>query len=333
MTSRPLKFFLFCVLAGAAFFFGSGAYAQQSGSALPPSGDISPRSPGMSLSNIGTQAGGGQNTQSSLQSSQDRAADQLRQQAFNAALTGLLPLRPQEIRYLLMRYDEVQEAIEVPIYPSPAPEIAFETISLDPGSTPPVIKLATDYVSTLSVLDITGAPWPIQDISWAGNFEITPPETGESVVRIIPLSEFAYGNISMRLVDLKTPVIFTLETHRDTVQYRFDARIPKRGPQAAIPLIGGGGTTLTAGNETLNTILDGAPPSEATKLTVTGVDGRTTAYRVAETTFVRTPLTLLSPGWDNSVSSADGMRVYALANAPVLLLSDQGRVVRALLAE
>jgi intracellular multiplication protein IcmK len=46
-------------------------------------------------------------------------------------------------------------------------------------------------------------------------------------------------------------------------------------------------------------------------------------------TYVRTPLTLLSPGWQHSVSSADGMNVYMMASAPVLLLSDRGRVVRA----
>jgi intracellular multiplication protein IcmK len=45
--------------------------------------------------------------------------------------------------------------------------------------------------------------------------------------------------------------------------------------------------------------------------------------------YIRTPLTLLSPGWDQSVSSADGMHVYAMAFAPVVLLSDDGRMMRA----
>ena len=51
------------------------------------------------------------------------------------------------------------------------------------------------------------------------------------------------------------------------------------------------------------------------------------------TTYVRTPLTLLSPAWQSSVSSADGMNVYALTNAPVLLLSDGGEFQRAILKE
>jgi intracellular multiplication protein IcmK len=41
---------------------------------------------------------------------------------------------------------------------------------------------------------------------------------------------------------------------------------------------------------------------------------------------------LMSPGWSGSVSSADGMRVYEISGAPVLLLSDKGRMVRARLS-
>jgi len=49
-------------------------------------------------------------------------------------------------------------------------------------------------------------------------------------------------------------------------------------------------------------------------------------------TYVRTPLTLLSPGWNASVSSMEGMNVYEISNSPVLLLSDRGRMVRARLS-
>ena len=83
----------------------------------------------------------------------------------------------------------------------------------------------------------------------------------------------------------------------------------------------------------MTTLLDGVASGGMTKLQVVGVDGRTTAYARSGTTYVRTPLTLLSPAWQSSVSSADGMNVYALSNAPVLLLSDGGEFVRATLKE
>lgn len=215
--------------------------------------------------------------------------------------------------------------------------MVVENVSLDPGSEPKRIKLSYGHVTTLSILDITGAQWPIDDISWAGDFEITETSTeeGSHMLRISPRRQYASGNMSMRLLGLKTPVIFMLETNRDLVHYRFDAIIPERGPFANTPLIdiGSSGSNLQAGNSLLSEILQGLPPGEASKLRVSGVDGRTSAYQIGQTTYVRTPMTMLSPAWSQTVSSADGMKVYAVNNTPVLLLSDKGKMVRVRLAE
>ncbi len=256
---------------------------------------------------------------------------EIREEAFEAALQSLMPLRPEEIRKLLEYYDRTQQAVEVPVHPYPRPEVSVINVSLDPGIAPPALRVASGHVTTLNVLDVTGAPWPIHDISWAGNFQIDEPEEGSHVIRIIPLSEFAYGNISVRLLTLKTPITFTLRTHRDVVHYRVDARVPEYGPFANAPLIDAG-MSLAAGDPDITSILDGVPPGGAEKLVVSGVDGRTTAYLFNEMTYVRTPLTLLSPAWDQSVSSADGMKVYAMSETPVLLLSDEGRMMRAYLS-
>ena len=265
--------------------------------------------------------------------------EQARREAFDAALEGLLPLRPEEIRTLLERFDRTQESVETPIYPNPKPEVVVQNISLDPGAPPAVIKLAYGHVTTVNFLDTTGAPWPVQDISWAGNFEIIDnsqsSEDGATfthMFRISPQSEFAYGNMSITLTSLRTPVIITLETNRDLVHYRFDAVVSDFGPLAEAPLIETGIAT-SAGNEDLSSILEGIAPSSAERLNVSGVDGRTSAYRFNDMVYVRTPLTLLSPGWSSSSASADGMRVYEIGDAPVLLLSDKGRMVRARLSD
>lgn len=263
-----------------------------------------------------------------VQKTEEEIEAEIRNEAFNAALTGLFPMRPGEIRKLLEYYDKTQEAVEKPVYPYPTPELVVQPVSLDPGTTPPVIKVAIGHVTTLALVDVTGAPWPIQDMTWAGSFEIVQPEEEGNIVRITPMAEFAHGNISMRLMELKSPVVFTVQTHRDVVHYRFDARLPEFGPGAEIPLIEGG-ISIVAGSPVINAILDGVPPESAEKLKVAGVDGRTTAYTYNENIYVRTPLTLLSPGWSGSVSSADGMSVYKLGQTPVLLLSDDGKMVRA----
>lgn len=253
---------------------------------------------------------------------------EIREDAFNAALRGLMPLEPDEIRKLLEHFDATRQAVEIPVHPYPEPEVAVRTIPLDPSVKPEVVKVAAGHVSTVGIFDLTGAPWAIQDMTWAGNFEIVQPEPGGHIVRITPLTDFAYGNISFRLLELNTPITFTLKSSRDKVHYRFDARIPEFGPESNLPLIQGG-TQMAAGDATLASILEGVPPSDSERLDVSGVDGRTSAYRIDSTTYLRTPFTLLSPGWSSSVSSSDGISVYEMGNTPVVLLSDNGQVVRA----
>lgn len=263
--------------------------------------------------------------------SQAELAEEIRREAFDAAITGLFPLKPDDIKALLMEYDKTKRAVEEPVYGVPTPRVNVETVSLDPGVPPMSIQTATGHITTLNILDVTGAPWPIQDISWAGDFEIIEPEEGGHIIRITPMSVAAYGNMSIRLLTLKTPLTIMLKTSKDEVQYRVDARIPEFGPFAQTPLIEGGSERV-AGNGTIMSVLDGAPPENAQRLEVSGVDGRTTAFKLQGKTYVRTPLTLLSPGWDQSVSSADGMNVYTLEDTPVLLLSDNGRFLRASLS-
>ena len=265
-----------------------------------------------------------------FEKSADELEDSFRKEAFDQALKQLMPLKPAEIRSVLEHYDRTVESTELPVHPYPRPESVVQNISLDPGVAPLTVKLAFGYVTTLSILDSSGAPWPIEDISWVGDFTITESTVRETthMLRVSPESKFAHGNVSMRLMGLDAPVIMTFETGRDVVHYRFDAVVPKRGPSAKMPLINNG-VTLAAGDPDMSIALSGVVPEGAEILDVSGVDGRTTAYVYNGMTYVRTPLTLLSPGWDGSVTSADGTKVYALEETPVILLSDRGRMVRA----
>ena len=270
-----------------------------------------------------------------FQKSKEELEEEARREAFDAALQGLLPLRPNEIRTLLEHFDRTQESVEVPIYPNPKPEFAVETIPLDPGTKPATVQVAHRNVTTLNFLDSSGSPWPIEDLSWAGDFEIIEASNSEGshILRISPQSEFARGNMSVRLLGLQTPVILTLNTSREIVHYRFDAIIPDYGPLANVPLIETQMNISTEGNKKLSGFLEGMVPGGATRLRVSGVDGRTSAYKYQNQTYVRTPLTLLSPGWSRSVSSADGTKVYTIQDSPVLLLSENGKMVRARLSE
>lgn len=266
----------------------------------------------------------------SMEEQQAEAEAKAREAAFEATLNGAFPLKPEEIREILDVYRDVREARESRIGGAPNTSITLETVPLDPGSTPPVIQLSPNYVTTLNIVDSTGQPWPIQDMSWGGNFEVLQPEEGANIVRISPMRAHEVGNLSVRLIELNTPVIFSLRSDMGEVDVRFDAQIPEYGPYAEMPLIDNGHISATAGNTEIIRILDGVPPANADKLDVEGVDQRTTVYDVNGQIYVRTPLTLLSPGWASSIKSADGTSVYAIGQSPVLLLSDKGKMVRAL---
>ena len=283
-----------------------------------------PNSPGLNLPLDGNLP----DAEPELDMTSEELEQALRDEAFDASLTGLLPLTPDEIRRFLKAYDKTQEAVQRPPYEYPEPVLGVETLSLEPGQPPQEVNTAVGFVTTLNFVDSTGEPWPIKDIGWAGEFEILQPEEEGNVVRITPLTEFAHGNMSVRLVDLKAPVVVTMKTVRDKVHYRLDLRVPSIGPKGALPVMDTK-ISLSAGGKDLVTILEGITPQGAEKMIVSGTDSQSTAYLVNGKTYFRTPLTLLSPAWTSSVKSADGMTVYELEEAPVLLLSDKGKMVRA----
>ncbi len=266
----------------------------------------------------------------SFEKSPDELEEEFRKEAFDAALQGLLPLRPEEIRTLLERYDRTQESVNLPVYPNPKPEFTVQNISLDPGTKPVSVKVSHGHVTTINFLDSTGSPWPIEDITWAGDFQIIESSPGENanILRVTPQSQFAFGNMSIKMIGLQTPVILVLETSRDIVHYRFDAILPDSSPMGKTPLIKTG-VSLTAGDPDMTSILEGIIPPGAQRMDVAGVDSRTSAYNFNGMTILRTPHALLSPAWDSSVSSADGTHVYAFRETPVVLLSQNGKMTRA----
>ncbi len=269
-------------------------------------------------------------------SSEEKDAEEMRQKVksktYERAVEGtqqtLFPLSPADIEKMLDVFNQTRETAETSGNPIPRAEIKVADISLDPSVRPEIIKTAPGHVTSLTILDITGQPWPIQDVTWGGKFDVVPPEDGGHVIRITPTTAHGFGNMSIRLIDLATPVTFSLQTSPDLSYYRFDARIPDYGPKSQVPLIDTR-RTLLAGDAVMTAVLDGAPPAGAKRLNVKGVDGRTSVWDVNGSVFVRTPMSLLSPGWVASTNSADGMSVYKINRTPVLLLSDRGNMVRA----
>lgn len=307
---------------------GGGEQASQQGAMPNPLG-AGGALPGSGRPGMGFQPPSPEEIQRQMEEEAAQQKSKLRELAFDSALESLMPLTPEEIRTMLDAFKINREAAEQPVT-IPEPKTYVGNVSLDPSAEPLVIQMSPGYVTTVSVVDMTGAPWPIQDVSWAGEFEIISPEEGGSIFRITPMTAHGRGNISIRLAELRTPITLTLNTQLDVVHYRFEARLPRTGPLAEIPIVEKGGIETTASAEELVQFMDGYVPGTAEKLNVEGTDGRTRAWLTEDGRMIlRTPLLLLSPSWDSSIASGDGTRIYSMKETPIVLLSEKGQMVQA----
>lgn len=245
--------------------------------------------------------------------------------AFEGVEQQLFPLSPNQLVELKQQYKEQQFAKESPAGTPPKPTATSQFVNLSPGSTPPVIRLSQGFVSSLVFLDSTGSPWPISayDLGDPDSFNIQWDKSSNTLM-IQAKSLYTYGNLAVRLKDLNTPVMLTLIPGQKVVDYRVDMRVQGYGPNAKnLPLETGLPPTA---NDVLLHVLDGVPPQGSARLTVSGGDAR--AWLLKDRMFVRTNLTILSPGWLSSMTSADGMHAYEMQKTPVLLVSWHGKVMQ-----
>lgn len=262
------------------------------------------------------------NNEKELSGSEKETIDDL---AFKSLSDKLFPLSPEEIIRLKQLYHTSEFAQAASAGTPPKPTASSQFVNLSPGSTPPVIRLSQGFVSSLVFLDSTGSPWPIAayDLGDPQAFNIQWDKTGNTLM-IQANKLYTYGNLAVRLQGLNTPVMLTLIPGQKAVDYRVDLRMQGYGPNAkTMPTEEG---IPPSANELLLHILEGVPPGGSSRLIVSGGDAR--AWLLRERMYVRTNLTILSPGWIASMTSADGMHAYELQKAPVLLVSWHGKVMQ-----
>lgn len=251
--------------------------------------------------------------------------DALAAMAFDNISDQMFPLTPEQIVRIKQMYHTAEFAQESPVGTPPKPTATSQFVNLSPGSTPPVIRLSQGFVSSLVFLDSTGAPWPISayDLGDPAAFNIQWDKTSNTLM-IQASKLYTYGNLAVRLQGLNTPVMLTLIPGQKAVDYRVDLRIQGYGPHAkSMPMEEG---VPPAANDLLLNVLDGVPPAGSSRLTINGGDAR--AWLLNEKMYVRTNLTILSPGWIGSMTSADGMHAYEMQKSPVLLVSWHGKVMQ-----
>lgn len=338
---KVLLLFSAMALCVSAFSSASPAYAQEIVDSIPMATTGTENSlngiaiPSLPTADISTDASRliFEAQQSALQAQEAALRETVRmeqehnKESFNRAAFSFMPLSNEQIRAFMKKYEANQKATQPPSTGNPKGQTKIQTISLDPGIDPPVVELNPGFITTITLVDVTGQPWPVLDVGVGGNFEVSPTRSGSHVIRIMPLTRVATGVLSIMLKELPTPVIMKLTSGGPRVDLRYDARIAKFGPGARPQIINR--PRLQAGDEILSMILENVPPREAVRMNVGGLDNRTKAWMLNRKVYVRTPHSLLSPAWNSSVTSADGTTVYEIGSAPVLLMSDNGAIVRA----
>lgn len=241
--------------------------------------------------------------------------------AFNTLMRQNMPLKPQQVVELHQQIDAAQRAAAVPPVVPPKPISSTLMINLAPGTTPPVIRLAQGYVSSIVFVDSTGSPWPIAAFDIGNPKNVNIQWDGKSNILFMQaVAPYGNGDIVFRLVGLPTPITLELISGQRVVDYRVDIHVPGIGPNAKdIPI----GTSLPeSASSLLLGVLDGVAPAGSKALNVSGADSQ--AWLLGERMYFRTRFTVLSPGWVSTMVSIDGMHAYELPKTSSVLVSRYG---------
>lgn len=244
-------------------------------------------------------------------------------EAFAKVAQSAEPLSPEQIRTLRYLVDRTENAAAAsPIIP-PKPTSSSIVVNMSTGATPPVIRMASGFITSLVFLDATGAPWPIKayDLGDPQSFNIQWDKKGNTLL-VQAQKHYQSANLAVMLRGLNAPIMVTLMPGQHVVDYRVDLRVPSLGPQAAPSFNGMPGTA----NSSLLSVLDGIPPSGGKEVNVS--DGQSRAWVSGNLLYLRTRTTLLSPSWTSSIKSADGTHAYALPKSSAILVSQHGKITQ-----
>lgn len=222
------------------------------------------------------------------------------------------PLTPGDIRLMKKAVEETQKAVHGPV---PEGRAVSVRVSLDPGAVFPEIHLVPGIATTITVVDATGAPWPIEDLI-VGNeksFPVRRLSTPNGVV-IEPKNNVGWTSLSLILAGRGTPAVLKLVDSDRLSDTRVTARIEGRGPNAVAPLFREPKPVVTS---RILAYLDGIPPAQARSLIVRGTKDME-AWREGTRLFVRTHLDVLAPAWLETVSGPNGMKLYVFPPVSVI---------------
>ncbi|NIF27710.1 type IV secretion protein DotH [Pantoea sp. Tr-811] len=202
----------------------------------------------------------------------------------------------------------------------PKPVTRTLALNLDPGVAPPIVRLSKGQQSSIVFSDYAGQPWMIQNVSinrelfsdgrdGGGQSGKAGSVAPTNILTLDPATAAAYGNVTVTLRGLSTPIILILAAGQQEVDMRVDAKVPGRNPDAAASVAM---LRMPSIDEALTYFLDGVPPKEANRLKVTGLDG-VEAWSYGPNMYVKAKADAQYPAYTNAARSTTGVAVYRYA--------------------
>lgn len=245
----------------------------------------------------------------------------------DSVVADYMSMTPDEIKSVRQKVNaRAKAAAELPV-PEPKPVTGSISVSLAPGSQPPVIRPFINNTTIFVVIDSTGQPWPVENFIVGDDsafsvkrFDLNPKGSSFSIV---PKGMYSRTNLALKLEGQDTPIIINLIAGQSELDSRVEVRVQGRGPNASIV-----SQEMVQGTDArLLPILDGIPPENAKKLKANG-ESNTSVWLKNGRFIVRTPLKIISPASNSFVSSAEGnMNVYVINKVPQLRGIVDGKIV------
>lgn len=232
-----------------------------------------------------------------------------------------MQLTPNQYERLKSIFMERQQQRAMPYNSAAKPVTRTLLVNLDPGVTPPSLRLSRGQQTSIVFSDVSGQPWLIEKVSM--NRSLFSDDRGiaaqggqgeqpTNVLTIESLQPAAYGNVTVTLRGQSTPLIFVLTTGQDEVDMRVDAKVPGRNPDAETEV------TLQAAPSLDNALpyfLDGVPPASARRLRVSGIDG-VEAWVYGQNLYVKARANAQYPAYFSAARSTSGVSVYRYVGVP-----------------
>lgn len=251
------------------------------------------------------------------------------EEAYQDVESSLSPLSPDQLKSIKQLYRQINKLSILEEDVAPTPTFSSMMVDLQPGATPPAIRIAPGYVSSLLFVDSTGAPWPIRayDVGDPTSFNIVWNNSADdesslsNTLLIQSMSLYKDGNLVVMLQGLNTPVILSLIPGQKEIDYRVDIQVPGYGPFAKPEA----SVYQKAANPVLNSVINNISPPNSKILRVSG--GQAKAWLFGDMMYVRTNLPVVSPAWVSTMKGASGtVSAYELPKSPVILVMDNGRL-------